>query len=145
MECIFSANMFFLINYTTIAYIAMYIFSVITDTTNPAFITVEIVSFHAIIKKIALFAEILGEFNTTICALITNILLMIAFGAYNFLHFEAVDFMGFIFIMTKAACINFATARGYKFAITNIVFAAVHFCLLGLQYIFYSIFFIMKK
>jgi len=145
MECIFPASMTFLINYTTIAYITMYIFTVITDSTNPAFITVKIISFHAIIKKIALFAEIFGEFNSTICALIANILLMIAFGAYYFLHFEAVDFMGFIFIMTKAACINFATARGYKFAITNIVLAAVHFCVLGLQYIFYSIFFFEKK
>jgi hypothetical protein len=93
MKCILSASMTFLINYTTIAYITMNIFTVITDSTNPAFITVEIVSFHAIIEKIALFAEILSEFNSTICALIANILLMIAFGAYYFLHFEAVDFM----------------------------------------------------
>jgi hypothetical protein len=126
MECIFPASMTFIIYYTTIAYITMYIFSVITYSANTAFVTVEIISFHAIIKKIALFAEILGEFNSTICALIANILLMITFGAYNFFYFKAVNFMGFIFIMTKAACINFATARGYKFAITNIVFAAVH-------------------
>jgi hypothetical protein len=66
--------------------------------------------FQAIIKKIALFAKIFGEFNTTICALITYFLLMITFGAYYFFHFKAVDFMGFIFIMTKATCINFATA-----------------------------------
>jgi hypothetical protein len=66
--------------------------------------------FRAIIKKIACFTEIFGELNSTICALIANILLVITFGAYYFLHFKAVNFMGFIFIMTKAACINFTTA-----------------------------------
>jgi hypothetical protein len=101
--------------------------------------------FYAIIKKIAFFTEILGKLNSTIGALIAYCLLMITFGAYNLLHFKAVNFMGFIFIMTKAACVNFATARGYKFAITNIVLAAVHFSLLGLQYIFYSIFLLYKK
>ena len=141
MECIFSANMSFIINHTTIAYITMYIFSIITYTAKPTFVTVEIISFYAIIKKIACFAKIFGEFNTTICALIANILLMITFGAYYFFHFKAVDFMGFIFIMTKAACVNFVTAGRYKFAITNIVLTAVHFYLLGLQYIFFSFFF----
>jgi hypothetical protein len=101
--------------------------------------------FHSIIKKIACFAKIFGEFNTTICALIAYCLLMIAFGAYYFFHFKAVDFMGFIFIMTKATCVNFATARGYKFTITNIVLTVVHFYLFGLQYIFYSIFFLEKN
>jgi hypothetical protein len=138
--------MTFIINYTTIANITMHKFSVFTYTANPTFVTVEIISFHAIIKKIALFAEILGEFNSTIGALIANILLVITFGAYYFLHFKAVDLMGFIFIMTKATCVNFATAGRYKFAITNIVLTMVHFYLLGLQYIFYSFFFsIMKK
>jgi hypothetical protein len=110
MECIFSANMTIIVNYATIAYITMYIFSVITDSTNSTFITVVVSSFYAIIKKIACFAKIFGELNTTICALIANILLMITFGAYYLLHFKTVDFMGFIFIMTKATCVNFATA-----------------------------------
>jgi hypothetical protein len=71
----------------------------------------EIVSFSSVIKKIAFFTEILGKFNTTICALIAYFLLMITFGTYYFFYIKAVDFMGFIFIMTKATGINFATAR----------------------------------
>jgi hypothetical protein len=85
-----------------------------------------IISFNSVIKKITCFTEIFCEFNTAIGALIGNILLMITVGAYNFFHFKAVDFMRFIFIMTKATCVNFAAARGYKFAITNIVFTVFH-------------------
>jgi hypothetical protein len=127
MECIFSANMTFIIYYTAITYITMHKFSVITNATYSTFVTVVISSFHSIIKKIACFAEILCKLNTAIGALIAYCLLVIAFGAYYLLHFEAVYFMGFIFIMTKATCVNFSTARRYKFTITNIMLTAVHF------------------
>ena len=99
----------------------MHNFSIISYTANSTFVTVVIFFFYSIIKKIAFFAEILSKFNTTICALITNILLMITFGAYYLLYFKAVNFMGFIFIMTKATFVNFATAWRYKIAITNIL------------------------
>jgi hypothetical protein len=105
----------------------MYKITVFTNTANPTFVTMVISFFHAIIEKIALFAKIFGEFNTTIGALIAYFLLMTAFGAYYFFNVKAVNFMGFIFIMTKATCVNFATAGRYKFAITNIVLTVVHF------------------
>jgi hypothetical protein len=104
----------------------MNIFSVITYPTNPAFVAMEIISFNSIIKKITRFTEIFCKFNTAIGALIAYSLLMITFRAYYFFYIKAVDFMGFIFIMTKATGINFITARGYKFAITNIVFTVFH-------------------
>ena len=105
----------------------MYIFSVITNTTNPAFITMEIISFSSVIEKITRFAEIFCEFNSAVDTLIAYFLLMITFRTYNLFYFKPINFMGFIFIMTKAAGINFATTGGYKFAVPEIMFAVFHF------------------
>jgi hypothetical protein len=87
----------------------------------------EIISFSSVIEKITFFAEIFCEFNSAVDTLIAYFLLMIAFRTYNFFYFKSVYFMGFIFIMTKTAGVNFATTGGYKFAVPEIMFAVFHF------------------
>jgi hypothetical protein len=86
----------------------------------------EIISFSSVIEKITRFAEIFCEFNSAVDTLIGNALLMIAFRTYNLFYFKSVYFMGFIFIMTKATCVNFSTTGGYKFTVPEIMFAVFH-------------------
>jgi hypothetical protein len=101
---------FLIINDACITSITVEIFSVISNSTHPAFRAVIIIALDSIIEEITYFTEIAGKFYFAGHAFITDWLLGIALRADDFFYVKSIYFVRWlVLIMTKSTGIYFIT------------------------------------